>query len=681
MKLSERFETLGRTRTPDLWPVIERRETRPVSEPPHRHRILAATVALAVAAAGMGLLMYAFGRDEQPRPAASVQNGKIAFLKAVQSDDYINGEQTDIYVMNPDGSGVAPLIQDPTYDTNPAWSPDGTRIVFSRGGLLIANADGTSVKTILEDGTGATDPSWSPAGTRIVFESGLGEESTGRGDRDLFVINADGSGLTRLTADPAREGFPAWSPDGTKIAFVRYLAPSDPEIFLMNADGTGVAQLTMDGGTGLRPAWSPDGTQLAFERDGDINVVGADGSGLRNLTNDPASDGDPAWSPDGTKISFASDRDGDWDIYVANVDGSGLTRLTHTSKAEGDPAWQSIPATAVRPTPSETPAPSLSPTVVATKTVGEDVRSVTYGSGSVWVAVSNNDGSFGGSILRIDPETGETVATITVESVPTWELGGGAMAVGDGSLWVTGGIEAPGGPDSPGGGSDATLIRIDPITNEVVDTIILGGSVGADVAVDGSGVWVLLFGDERVDHRMEVVRIDPSTREVVARIPLEARWAHTLVAIDGRILVNDGRHLTSIDPWTNRITANETIPLRYSALGPVVWEGQLWVALGDALRRFDPHTARPTGEAVDLDPAETAVCCMFIASGDSGIWFAGYDGVTGQGPPRLAWFDPATGRIQAFMPLDQDTPVAMAVAPNSVWVLGYDGHLTWIELH
>lgn len=681
MKLADRFEALGQTRSPDLWSDIERREPRPVSEPPHAHRILAVTVALAAAAAGMGLLVNAFRRDEQPRPAASVQNGKIAFLKAVQSDDYINGEQTDIYVMNPDGSGVAPLIQDPTYDTNPAWSPDGTRIVFSRGGLLIANADGTSVATILEDGTGATDPSWSPDGTRIVFESGLGEESTGRGDRDLFVINADGSGLTRLTADPTREGFPAWSPDGTKIAFVRYLAPSDPEIFLMNADGTGVAQLTTDGGTGLRPAWSPDGTQLAFERDGDIILVGADGSGLRNLTNDPAFDGEPAWSPDGTKIAFASDRDGDWDIYVANVDGSGLTRLTHTSTAEGDPAWQPIPAVAVQPTPSETPAPSLSPTVVSIKTVGEDVRSVIFGAGSIWVAVSNNDGSFGGSILRIDPETGETVATIPVESVPTWEFGGGAMTVGNDSLWVTGGIEAPGGPDAPGGGSDAVLIRIDLATNQVLDAINLGGAVGADVAVDGSGVWVLLFGDKRVDHRMEVVRIDPATGETMARISLEARWAHTLLAVDGWIIVNDGGHLTSIDASTNGIAASEVIPLRYSAWGPVVWNGQLWLALGDAFRPFDPQTAQPAGEAVELDPAETAVCCMFVASGDSGIWFGGYEGVTGQGPPRLTRFDPATGRIQGFMPLDQDTPIAMAVAPNSVWVLGYDGNLTWIDLH
>jgi hypothetical protein len=99
--------------------------------------------------------------------------------------------------------------------------------------------------------------------------------------------------------------------------------------------------------------------------------------------------------------------------------------------------------------------------VTATISVGA-ARAVAYGAGSIWVAASANDGSFRGWILRIDPATNRIVAKIPVRSVPGWEIGGGGLTVGDGSVWVTGGVAAPGGVNSPGHGSNAILIRIDP---------------------------------------------------------------------------------------------------------------------------------------------------------------------------------------------------------------------------
>jgi Tol biopolymer transport system component len=82
-----------------------------------------------------------------------------------------------------------------------------------------------------------SNPAWSPDGRRIAFT-----RSTENGF-NVFVMNADGSGQTQLTSGPGRvlDRFPTWAPDGTKIAFYRLLTsrtPSDAAIFIMNADGS-----------------------------------------------------------------------------------------------------------------------------------------------------------------------------------------------------------------------------------------------------------------------------------------------------------------------------------------------------------------------------------------------------------------------------------------------------------
>jgi RNA polymerase sigma-70 factor (ECF subfamily) len=339
-----------------------------------------------------------------------------------------------------------------------------------------------------------------------------------------------------------------------------------------------------------------------------------------------------------------------------------------------------------------TPAPPVESTfrgeLVATFPVGEDVRSVVYGEGSVWVAVSNNDGTFAGRILRIDPATNETLATIPVETIPTWEVGGGAMVVADGSLWVTGGVERPGAFDDPGGGADAAMIWIDASTNEVVQTFGLGGEVGADLTFLDGDLWVLLFGDETVDHSMEVVRVDPSTGEELARIPLTTGWAHTIVAAGGhllvleggRLVVNQGGQLTSIDPKTDAVGASAGIPSPYSAEGPVVWRDELWAGVEHGFARFDTETGELIDRFFDLDPSRLSLGRMSLEADDRGIWFLGYNGVQGGGPVRLALFDPEADTVVELVALEEGNPVAIAVAPDSVWILNVEGTLTRVDL-
>jgi WD40 repeat protein len=260
--------------------------------------------------------------------------GRIAFVSSRDGN-------SEIYVVNADGTGLTRLTDDPAVDAYPAWSPDGSRIAFSstRDGhynIYVMNADGTGV-TQLTTSTGSVRsqaPAW--CGTKIAYMS---DDYLGSFP-DVYVMNDDGSGQTRLTLDNAAfDEFPSWSPTCGQIAFTK--DPSGQEqVVVMNADGSGATQLT-SGSRNSHPAWSPDGTRIAFTSDRespgnntDIYVMNADGTQPTRVT--PWSDFHfdfrwydlPAWSPDGTQIAFQRIFGvAPPGTYVINVDGSGLTRL------------------------------------------------------------------------------------------------------------------------------------------------------------------------------------------------------------------------------------------------------------------------------------------------------------------------------------------------------------------
>jgi Tol biopolymer transport system component len=181
------------------------------------------------------------------------------------------------------------------------------------------------------------DPAWSPDGGKLVFTSGPPDNT------DIYVVDADGSNRIRLTDHVAREYRPAWSPDGKRIAFVSDRG-GDPEIYVMKADGSDQVRITTHSGADTDPAWAPDASRLAFARADPggpmgIFIINADGSDLRRLTDNPQGDSQPAWAPDGSRIAFS--RKGSnfrSDIYLINGDGSSLAAVTQNSQAS-DADW------------------------------------------------------------------------------------------------------------------------------------------------------------------------------------------------------------------------------------------------------------------------------------------------------------------------------------------------------
>jgi streptogramin lyase len=243
------------------------------------------------------------------------------------------------------------------------------------------------------------------------------------------------------------------------------------------------------------------------------------------------------------------------------------------------------------------------------------------------------------------------------------------MEVADGDLWVA------------GGGSSRTLVRIDGATNRVAQEIAVEGRTLGDVAVDAHGLWVSVFAGDGID----VVRLDPVSGEVEARISMESSYAREVLAVDGTIWLHErrtrgsdvlGSVLTRLDPETGRVLA--TVPLHGGAAMVTGGDGSIWVPTwssegGSQLLRVDPHR----NEVVRY-PSENLE--FVIDVGEGGIW-----GVARRGPDLfgersgIVRFDPVTGRVDAGVGVPGGT-IALAVAPGSVWVVHYEEGVTRIEL-
>jgi Tol biopolymer transport system component len=364
--------------------------TPPAARGRHVRRLAARLARLPLA----GLLLTACDRGStEPRSVAAEPIAFLALEGAAQT--------ARVYLVEADGTKLHALPLGGIGPNFPSlsWAPDRRRLALGAGGLIYI-VDTTSTKLPPPLGVGAgfdavaretvsdESPVWSPDGTRLAFtrrRTEYREENANDLTRpgwtlQVCVANVDGTGLACLAGLPGRASSPAWSPDGRHLAFAagdatvpttRSRLECPTVLYVANADGTNARAITTVppeircgtryvGDTG--PVWSPDGRRVAFVSDrergsygfgfGHIYVVDAEGSNFRRLTSTPsgfatADDRSPTWSPDGARIAYAHvarTASGSPDpvpgLHVMSADGTGSTRIIADPTSIVGVAWR-----------------------------------------------------------------------------------------------------------------------------------------------------------------------------------------------------------------------------------------------------------------------------------------------------------------------------------------------------
>jgi TolB protein len=186
-------------------------------------------------------------------------DGSIVFVRAAPHTFNIctmtPANQGDLWVRSPNGT-THPLTTSGK-DNTPAWSPDGSRIAFTRNTqsgphIVIINANGTGTPKDLGPGV---KPNWSPNGSKIVFAVPGGPNGPTGGP--VTVMNANGSNRKTLNANGTA---PAYSPDGREITYITFDQTSNnTRIGVMSANGNNQHTITNPGtdNNDVKPDWQP----------------------------------------------------------------------------------------------------------------------------------------------------------------------------------------------------------------------------------------------------------------------------------------------------------------------------------------------------------------------------------------------------------------------------------------
>ena len=248
---------------------------------------------------------------------------------------------SEIYIMNPDGSRQVNLTRHPSRDLAPVWSPTGAHIAFNsdRDGtrdIYIMDADGKNVRKVFRDLAYREYPVWSPDGKKLAYLHA--------GDWSIYVGTVDGGQEERITATNFLGGWPAWSPDGTVIAFILTAGPGNYQLRSFNLQTRSEKVLMPKGEQGMffNPDWAPDGDHIAFHwNKKGIYVIDRHGRGLKRLIPNASR---PAWSPLGDELVYGRKQQ----LFKYNLRSRRSEQLTRGAINFGAD-WSDLQALPVQP--------------------------------------------------------------------------------------------------------------------------------------------------------------------------------------------------------------------------------------------------------------------------------------------------------------------------------------------
>ncbi len=180
----------------------------------------------------------------EPTPTATVIPAKTLVVVSNDSGTW------QLYFIGSDGTGMTRVTANSLIEGTFDYSADQSRIAFEtyleaeqNSEIYVMQSDGSNPARLTNRSQNDWGPVWSPDGSKIVFQSNLGDNNY-----EILVMNADGSNIINLSNNSGLDTYPSWSPDGTRVAYSSggrqrcnrgYLFPSsnDSSIKIINADG------------------------------------------------------------------------------------------------------------------------------------------------------------------------------------------------------------------------------------------------------------------------------------------------------------------------------------------------------------------------------------------------------------------------------------------------------------
>ncbi|MEW6515507.1 MAG: hypothetical protein AB1439_01195 [candidate division FCPU426 bacterium] len=257
------------------------------------------------------------------------------------------GRYYQLYMMDANGNNLVRLTNTQAFDRDPHFAYDGKHLAFTsnrNGGIFqiyLLHLDTGQTDQLTQGPGDKTNPIWSPDDTKIVFTQVDGNR------QQLGMINADGTGIKMLTSTQGVNHAYSFSPGGDRIAYETEVN-NIHQVHVMDLFTHKIEMLIQSGELTNHedPVFCPSGRYLIFTSDffsprtRQLFIFDLLNSRYQRLTKDDLDRDDPVYSPDGTMIAYIAQWEGAWNIFVMDADGTNARNLTKSYYDNLVPTWR-----------------------------------------------------------------------------------------------------------------------------------------------------------------------------------------------------------------------------------------------------------------------------------------------------------------------------------------------------